>query len=126
MPRLHEHPFAIIPVVHCCDRVIDRAHAGFIRSNPVHRRQQLHAIRRLEALDESPYARDMGRQSGVALISDECLSFCKRTRRDGSAIDRLLASRFAGSSETKPGPLPPPPPKEQPPPVRWDAWDVAA
>jgi hypothetical protein len=51
---------------------------------------------------------------------------CTPTRRDGSAIDRLLASRFAGISEVEPGAPQLPPPDEQPPPVNAGMWALAA
>jgi integrase len=46
------------------------------------------------------------------------------TRRDGSAIDRLLATRFAGTGDGSPAR---PDPKEQPPPMNGgEVWPLAA
>ena len=42
------------------------------------------------------------------------------------AIDRLLASRFAGITEVPPGAPQLPPPREQPPPVNAGSWALAA
>lgn len=71
-------------------------------------------------------ARQLGHASTEMLFRVYSRYVPNLTRRDGSAIDRLLASRFAGITEVDPGAPQLPPPKEQPPPVNADRWALAA
>ena len=71
-------------------------------------------------------ARQLGHSSTEMLFRVYSRYVPNLTRRDGSAIDRLLASRFAGAIEAKPGTSQQPPPEEQPPPVSGVAWALAA
>jgi integrase len=71
-------------------------------------------------------ARQLGHASTEMLFRVYSRYVPNLTRRDGSAIDRLLASRFAGITESQPGAPQLPPPKEQPPPVNSDRWALAA
>ena len=71
-------------------------------------------------------ARQLGHSSTEMLFRVYSRFVPNLTRRDGSAIDRLLASRFAGISETPPGAPQLPPPDERPPPANSVAWALAA
>ena len=74
-------------------------------------------------------ARQLGHASTEMLFRVYSRYVPNLTRRDGSAIDRLLASRFAGITEVQPTESAPrqlPPPKEQPPPVSGGLWRLAA
>jgi integrase len=78
-------------------------------------------------------ARQLGQASTEMLFRVYSRYVPNLTRRDGSAIDRLLASRFAGITEVPPvesAPRQLPPPKEQPPPVSVEdsggLWRLAA
>lgn len=71
-------------------------------------------------------ARQLGHASTEMLFRVYSRYVPNLTRRDGSAIDRLLASRFAGITEVEPGAPQLPPPKEQPPPVNAGRWALAA
>ncbi|HQQ71812.1 MAG TPA: site-specific integrase, partial [Alicycliphilus sp.] len=71
-------------------------------------------------------ARQLGHASTEMLFRVYSRYVPNLTRRDGSAIDRLLASRFAGITEVDPGAPQLPPPKEQPPPVNAGRWPLAA
>jgi integrase len=78
-------------------------------------------------------ARQLGHASTEMLFRVYSRYVPNLTRRDGSAIDRLLASRFAGIAEVPPAESAPrqlPPPKEQPPPVSVEdsggLWRLAA
>jgi integrase len=71
-------------------------------------------------------ARQLGHASTEMLFRVYSRYVPNLTRRDGSAIDRLLASRFAGISEVAPGAPQLPPPDEQPPPVNAGTWALAA
>jgi integrase len=71
-------------------------------------------------------ARQLGHASTEMLFRVYSRYVPNLTRRDGSAIDRLLASRFAGITEVTPGALELPPPKEQPPPMDGRHWRLAA
>lgn len=71
-------------------------------------------------------ARQLGHASSEMLFRVYSRYVPNLTRRDGSAIDRLLASRFAGITEVEPGAPQLPPPKEQPPPVNAGRWALAA
>lgn len=71
-------------------------------------------------------ARQLGHASTEMLFRVYSRYVPNLTRRDGSAIDRLLASRFAGITEAAPGTPQLPPPKEQPPPVNVGRWALAA
>jgi len=71
-------------------------------------------------------ARQLGHASTEMLFRVYSRYVPNLTRRDGSAIDRLLATRFAGLTEADPGTLQLPPPKEQPPPVKASRWALAA
>lgn len=62
-------------------------------------------------------ARQLGHASTEMLFRVYSRYVPNLTRRDGSAIDRLLASRFAGIAEVQRPALDQPTPKEQPPPV---------
>jgi integrase len=83
------------------------------------------------AAGEAPewIARQLGHASTEMLFRVYSRYVPNLTRRDGSAIDRLLASRFAGITEVQPTESAPrqlPPPKEQPPPVSGGLWRLAA
>jgi integrase len=74
-------------------------------------------------------ARQLGHSSTEMLFRVYSRYVPNLTRRDGSAIDRLLASRFAGITELPPAESAPrqlQPPKEQPPPVTGGLWRFAA
>lgn len=71
-------------------------------------------------------ARQLGHASTEMLFRVYSRYVPNLTRRDGSAIDRLLASRFAGITEVDPGAPQLPPPKEQPPPVNLGRRALAA
>lgn len=71
-------------------------------------------------------ARQLGHASTEMLFRVYSRYVPNLTRLDGSAIDRLLASRFAGITEVDPGAPQLPTPKEQPPPVNASRWALAA
>lgn len=71
-------------------------------------------------------ARQLGHSSTEMLFRVYSRYVPNLTRRDGSAIDRLLASRFAGISEAPSAPPQLPKPHEQPPPVSAGEWALAA
>lgn len=71
-------------------------------------------------------ARQLGHSSTEMLFRVYSRYVPNLTRRDGSAIDRLLASRFAGVTETPPGAPQLPPPDERPPPANSGTWAHAA
>lgn len=74
-------------------------------------------------------ARQLGHASTEMLFRVYSRYVPNLTRRDGSAIDRLLASRFAGISEVETGARQLPSPKEQPPPANDGdvaRWAIAA
>jgi integrase len=70
-------------------------------------------------------ARQLGHASTEMLFRVYSRYVPNLTRRDGSAIDRLLASRFAGTGDVQQiedAPVRLPAPKEQPPPVNGGLW----
>lgn len=71
-------------------------------------------------------ARQLGHSSTEMLFRVYSRYVPNLTRRDGSAIDRLLASRFAGITEIPPGAPQLPPPDERPPPANGGTWALAA
>jgi integrase len=71
-------------------------------------------------------ARQLGHASTEMLFRVYSRYVPNLTRRDGSAIDRLLSSRFSGITEVAPGAPQLPPPHEQPPPVNTGRWALAA
>jgi integrase len=80
------------------------------------------------AAGEAPewIARQLGHASTEMLFRVYSRYVPNLTRRDGSAIDRLLASRFAGITEVAPRAPELPTPKEQPPPINGWLWQIAA
>jgi integrase len=74
-------------------------------------------------------ARQLGHASTEMLFRVYSRYVPNLTRRDGSAIDRLLASRFAGTGDVQQiedAPVRLPAPKEQPPPDGGGPWLIAA
>ena len=71
-------------------------------------------------------ARQLGHASTEMLFRVYSRYVPNLTRRDGSAIDRLLASRFAGITEAPSAPPQLPKPHEQPPPLNAGEWALAA
>ncbi len=101
-------------------------HLGLERRRPY---QMRHTAATLWlASGEAPewIARQLGHASTEMLFRVYSRYVPNLTRRDGSAIDRLLASRFAGVTEEPSSSPQLPKPHEQPPPVNTGVWALAA
>mgnify|MGYP000157883409 CR=1 FL=1 len=101
-------------------------HLGLERRRPY---QMRHTAATLWlASGEAPewIARQLGHASTEMLFRVYSRYVPNLTRRDGSAIDRLLASRFAGITEAPSAPPQLPKPHEQPPPLNAGEWALAA
>ena len=101
-------------------------HLGLERRRPY---QMRHTAATLWlASGEAPewIARQLGHASTEMLFRVYSRYVPNLTRRDGSAIDRLLASRFAGIIEAPSASPQLPKPHEQPPPLNAGEWALAA
>lgn len=64
--------------------------------NPVHRGQQLHAVRGLVAVDQAPHAIHLASQLRVLLLGDEGFRLCQRVF---SRFDLSLYNAIAEAAE---------------------------